>query len=107
MAIISFENTENAFEYKSVKELKKADFLFSSMGHAWLVKLGTKITPWAIRSGLPVQGIIRKTIFSQFVGGETLEETATVAKKLGEYHVQVILDYGVEGGEDGEKGFDH
>ena len=107
MGIISFENTENAFEYKSDKELKKANFLFSSMGHAWLVKLGTKLTPWAIRSGLPVKGIIRNSIFSQFVGGETLEETAAVAKKLGEYHVEVILDYGVEGGEDGEQGFDH
>jgi proline dehydrogenase len=104
---ISFENTENAFAYKTNKELKKADFLFSSMGYPWIIQLGTKLTPWAIRSGLPVKGIIRNTIFSQFVGGETLEETAGVAKKLGEYHVQVILDYGVEGGGDGEKGFDH
>ena len=51
--------------------------------------------------------LIRNTIFSQFVGGETLEETAVVAKKLKEYNVQVILDYGVEGGDEGEKGFDH
>ena len=36
-----------------------------------------------------------------------MEETAIVAKKLGEYNVQVILDYGVEGGEDGEEGFKH
>ncbi|MBS1933030.1 MAG: proline dehydrogenase, partial [Bacteroidetes bacterium] len=80
---ISFDNTENAFEYKSDKELQKADFLFSSMGYGWLVKLGTKLTPWAIRNRLPINGLIRNTIFSQFVGGETLEETASVAKKLG------------------------
>src|SRR6478735_798911 len=104
---ISFDNTENAFEYKSDQELKRAKFLFSSMGYQWLVKWGTKLTPWAIKAGLPIKGIIRKTIFQQFVGGETLQETATVAKHLGEYHVQVILDYGVEGGEDGEAGFDH
>ena len=105
--IISFDNTEFAFEYKSDKQLKKARFLFSSMGKPWLVKLGTRITPWAIKAGLPIKGIIRNTIFSQFVGGETLEETSVVAKKLGEYNVQVILDYGVEGGDDGEHGFDH
>ena len=104
---ISFDNTQNAFEYKSDKELKRARFLFSTMGFSSLVKLGTKVTPWAIRIGLPVKSIIRDTIFSQFVGGETLEETAAVAKKLANYHVQVILDYGVEGGEDGEHGFDH
>jgi len=96
-AVISFDNTQNAFAYKTDKELKKARFLFKSMGYQWLVKLGTRITPWAIRIGLPVKGLIRKTIFKQFVGGETLEETASVAKKLGEYSVQVILDYGVEG----------
>lgn len=104
--VISFENTENAFAYKSDKELKRARFLFRSMSYQWLVKFGTSMTPWAIRVGLPIKGLIRKTIFKQFVGGETLEETATVAKKLGEYGVQVILDYGVEGGND-EAAFDH
>jgi proline dehydrogenase len=106
-SVISFDNTEFAFEHKTDQQLKKARFLFSSMSKPWLVRLGTKFTPWAIRAGLPVKGIIRNTIFSQFVGGETLAETAVVAKKLGEYKVQVILDYGVEGGDDGEQGFDH
>lgn len=104
---ISFDNTEFAFEYKTDKQLKKARFLFSSMSKSWLVKIGTRVTPWAIRVGLPIKGIIRNTIFAQFVGGETLQQTAIVAKKLGEYNVKVILDYGVEGGDDGEKGFDH
>jgi proline dehydrogenase len=103
---VSFENTANAFEYKTNKELKKAEFLFRSMGFSALVKIGTRLTPWMIRSGFPVRSIIRDTIFTQFVGGETLEETAAVARKLGEYRVQVILDYGVEGGEEGEEGFD-
>ncbi len=104
--VISFDNTEFAFDYKSNEQLKKARFLFSSMGNAWLVKIGTRLAPWSIKAGLPVKGIIRNTIFAQFVGGETLEQTAEVAKKLGEYNVKVILDYGVEGGDDGEKGFD-
>ena len=105
--VISFDNTEFAFEYKTNKQLKKARFLFSMMGKPWLVKTGTRLAPWSIKAGLPVKGIIRNTIFAQFVGGETLEETAAVAKTLGEYNVQVILDYGVEGGDDGEHGFDH
>ena len=103
---ISFDNTEFAFEYKSDEQLKKARFLFSMMGKPWIVSMGTRLAPWSIKAGLPVKGIIRSTIFSQFVGGETLEQTAAVAKKLGEYNVQVILDYGVEGKE-GEENFDH
>jgi len=106
-SLVSFDNTINAFEYKSDAELKKARFLFRSMGKAFLVKWGIRLTPWAIRAKLPIKGIIRNTIFYQFVGGETLEQTASIARKLATYHVQAILDYGVEGGEDGESGFDH
>ena len=104
---ISFENTEIAFAHKNTGELKKAHFLFSSMGKPWLVNLGLKLTPTAIKWHIPfTDKIIRKTIFQQFVGGETLEETARVADKLERYNVQVILDYGVEGKE-GEENFEH
>ena len=103
---ISFENTAIAFAHKSGKELTEAKWLFTMMGTPLLVKLGTRLTPWAIDAGLPVKGIIRKTIFKQFVGGETLEETTAAAQKLAQSHVQVILDYGVEGKE-GEEAFEH
>ncbi|MCK9404338.1 MAG: proline dehydrogenase family protein [Chitinophagaceae bacterium] len=102
---ISFDNTENAFAYKTSKELKEAKFLFNTMGFPWFVQIGTRLTPFVMRTGLPVHGIIRKTIFKQFVGGETLEETAEVGAILGKYGVQVILDYGVEGKE-GEDNYD-
>ena len=105
--VISFDDTKIAFAYKTDTELKKARFLFSSMGKPWLVKLGIQCTPAAVKWNLPfVKNIIRSTIFKQFVGGETLEQNATVADKLEQYGVQVILDYGVEGKE-GEENFDH
>lgn len=102
---ISFDNNENAFAYKSDKELKMARFLFSSMGFQWVVNLGVRLTPFAMKTGLPVRGLIRKTIFKQFVGGETLEETAAVGDTLSNFGVDVILDYGVEGKE-GEANFE-
>ena len=106
--MISFDNTEYAFAYKTDQELKKANFLFTTMGKPWLVNLGLNFMPAAIKFHIPfTKKVIRSTIFGQFVGGETLEETAAVAKKLGAYNVEVILDYGVEGGDEGEAGFDH
>ncbi|MEO7294161.1 MAG: proline dehydrogenase family protein [Ginsengibacter sp.] len=104
--MISFDNTESAFAYKTNKELKKANFLFSAMDMGWLVKVGTRFTPWAMKLHLPINGLLRNTIFKQFVGGESLQETARVADKLSQYNVQVILDYGVEGKE-GEENFDN
>jgi proline dehydrogenase len=106
MNILSFDNTQIAFASKSDADLAKANFLFSCMNIPLLVKWGTRIAPWAIKVGLPVKGIIRATIFKQFVGGETLEETADLVQHLASYNVQVILDYGAEGGEEGEKAFD-
>ena len=102
---ISFENTQNAFAYKSTKALKSAMLLFGFMGYPKLVQLGTRIVPALLKAGLPIKGIIRNTIFKQFVGGETLAETIPVAQMLAGHNVDVILDYGVEGKE-GEENFD-
>lgn len=104
--VLSFDNTELAFQYKSDKDLKKAKFLYSLMGKPWIVKMGVKLAPWSLNVGLPVKGLIRNTIFRQFVGGETLEQIAPVAQLLAKYNVQIILDYGVEGKE-GEENFDN
>lgn len=102
---LSFENTEIAFAHLSDQELKSARFLFKSMSYPWLVQMGSRLTPFIMKTGLPVHGLIKKTIFKQFVGGETLEETAQVGKNLSQFGVKVILDYGVEGKE-GEAEFD-
>jgi proline dehydrogenase len=102
---ISFENTQNAFAYKSTKALKSAKLLFGFMGYSKLVQLGTRLVPVLLKAGLPIKGIIRNTIFKQFVGGETLAETIPVAQMLAKHNVDVILDYGVEGKE-GEESFD-
>lgn len=95
---LSFENTENAFAYKDDGALRRAHLLFQAMSHPLLVSWGTRLTSWAMKAGLPIGQLLRSTLFPQFVGGETLEATAPVAAMLGEHGVQVILDYGVEGG---------
>ncbi len=103
---ISFDNTKTAFASKTDKQLKNARFIFESMAKYWLVKLGLWFTPIGLKIGLPIKGLIKKTIFNQFVGGETLEKTSATVENLAKFNVKVILDYGVEGKE-GEANFDH
>ncbi|MCY7422072.1 MAG: proline dehydrogenase family protein [Chitinophagaceae bacterium] len=103
---ISFDNTENAFASKTNKQLKMARFLFKTMDNPVLIQLGVRLSPLAIKLGLPVKGLMRKTIFQQFVGGESLLETANVGEVLNKYGVKVILDYGVEG-KQGEESYEH
>lgn len=102
---LSFDNTEIAFKYRNDKELKRANFLFSSMSSPFLSKTGMKLTQLAMSWNLPVKSMVKKTIFSQFCGGETIEEAARTSDILGQYGVDVALDYSVEGKEE-EADFD-
>lgn len=95
--MISFDNTEIAFKYKSTKDLKRAYTMFKLVGKAWLVRFGKWITPWAFKLRLPIQGIIRTTIFRQFCGGESIDDCDETIKTLMDYRVGTILDYSVEG----------
>jgi len=99
---ISFENTEKAFIAKGNQELKHSLWLFTLMGKPALVKLFSKLIVFAIKIGLPVRSPIKATIFKQFCGGESIEESADVVKKLSKSHIGSILDYSVEGKESDE-----
>ena len=102
----NFDNTGIAFQYRNTPDLRSAAFLFSSMGSPMLTKIGTSLTNFALKAGLPIKGLIKRTIFRQFCGGETMEEAAQTASAIGRYGVGVILDYSVEGKE-AEADFNH
>ncbi len=98
-SILSFEDTSVAFSGKSNKELKGEYRLFKLMNNASLVSFGGKAAHWALNNRLPVTWLIKKTIYEQFCGGETIDETKHVAERLAKFNVDAILDYGVEGKE--------
>jgi proline dehydrogenase len=102
---ISFEDTAVAFEYKSDAELSKANFIFSLVNHPWVSGAATSATKLALKLHLPIEGIIKKTVFFHFCGGESIETSHPATEKLAQYGVQTILDYSVEG-EKSEAGFD-
>ena len=102
---VSFDDTEIAFSYKSTSELRKANFIFSLVNHPWISAMATGSLKLAFNIGLPIKGIVKKTAFEHFCGGETIEESEKVLQKLGAYGVGTILDYSVEG-EKSETGFD-
>lgn len=102
---ISFEDTAVAFSYKGDAGLRKANFIFSLVNHPWISFLATGLIKLAFKVGFPVEGIIKKTAFDHFCGGESIEKSEGVIRLLGKYHVGTILDYSVEG-EKSEAGFD-
>ncbi len=100
--MISFENTAIAFKSKSDYDLKRSYLLFKTLAHNSLVKLGGSFTQSAIKMHIPVNWIVKPTIYKQFVGGETIEECGPTVRDLEKYNVKAILDYSVEGKESEE-----
>lgn len=95
--MISFDNTEIAFKSKSNKDLKRAYWLFKAVGSKAFVKFGKWATNIAFKLRLPIKGLIKKTIFHQFCGGESVEGSIATSNALGEHNVKTILDYSIEG----------
>ena len=92
-----FNNTKNAFELKSNLELERAYILFKMIANPSFVKFGTKLTNVALKFKLPVEGIIRKTIFDQFCGGVSETDCLKVVDLMYTKGVSSVLDYSVEG----------
>lgn len=94
---MDFNNTQIAFAYKSDAELKKARFLFGSLNIPGSVLFGKLALKIVSALNLPVQSMIKKTIFSHFCGGENLENCVLSVHNLSAFGIKSILDLSIEG----------
>ena len=99
-----FNNTQVAFALKSDTELDRAYFLFKMIASEPLVRIGTAVTNFALKAHLPVEGLIRASVFDHFCGGVNEEDCLTVVDKMHtKGKVSSVLDYSVEGKEEEEQ----
>jgi proline dehydrogenase len=98
-----FNNTKIAFSLKSDSELERGYFLFRLIKSEPLVKIGTAVTKFALKSSLPVEGLIRATVFDHFCGGVSESDCMPIIDKMMSKNVHSVLDYSVEGKEDEEQ----
>jgi proline dehydrogenase len=101
-----FDNTETAFKLKSDANLERAYFLFKMISKEPLVRIGTAVTKFALNVNLPVEGLIRSTVFDHFCGGVNEKDCMPVVDSLESAQVYSVLDYSVEGKEQ-ENQFDN
>lgn len=94
-----FNNTKVAFQLKNDSELERAYFLFKMISHQPLVRIGTAATNFALKTNLPVEGLIRATVFDHFCGGINEEDCLPVIDKMYSKGISSVLDYSVEGKE--------
>src|SRR5690242_2222245 len=104
-SLVSFDNTEIAFAGKSNADLNRAYWLFKLLHYNWLVKISPPFVHFALWAKLPVKGLIKKTVFHHFCGGETIQDCRNTIAELAQYRIGTILDYSAEGKET-EESFD-
>ncbi|MCF8301699.1 MAG: proline dehydrogenase family protein [Bacteroidales bacterium] len=101
--MLSFDNTEIAFKSKSDADLQRAYTLFKAISKNKLVRTGNSLAKAALKMNLPMNWIVKPTLYRQFVGGETIDQCIPVVRELEKYNVKAVLDYSVEGSEDPDK----
>jgi proline dehydrogenase len=101
-----FDNTVVAFSLKSDSQLERAYFLFKMIQIEPMVKIGSAVTNFALKAHLPIEGLIKSTVFDHFCGGVSEEDCLPVIEKMySQGNVYSVLDYSLEG-KDEEASFD-
>jgi len=94
--MLDFNNTQRAYAYKSNRDLRMAYALFSAMNSNFLMKSVKSASDVAVRLGIPLNWVLKPTLYRQFVGGETIDECKEVVKRLYNSGIESILDYSAE-----------
>lgn len=93
-----FNNTQIAFADKTDSQLKKAFWMFKAIEQPMITSIGISALNFTVKNDFPfVTDIVKKTLFEQFCGGETHEESMKVVKQMFKHHVGSIFDYAIEG----------
>ena len=91
--MIDLNNLKIAFADKSSTDLNRAYFLFKGMSNPLFSKLLSGLSKLALNLHLPIKPIIKATVYKQFCGGETIEQSQVTIDKLWESKIGTILDF--------------
>ena len=103
--MVRFEDTKTAYILKSDQELRKAYLLFRLFSKQLLVRLGGKFVLFLLRLRIPINGIIKNTVYQQFCAGATEKESIQLVDLLADLNVKSYMHYAAEG-QRTEKGMD-
>jgi proline dehydrogenase len=95
--MLTFDNTEISFSFKSNADLNRSYWLFKIVSSNTFVNVGEKLVNLALKLHIPISWFIKPTIFKQFCGGESIAECERVINELASFKIGTILDYSVEG----------
>ena len=94
-----FNDLKVAFEDKSDRDLNRAYILFKTISNPLISKTLTLCLRIGIWMRLPIQSIIKATVYKHFCGGTTIKNSEKIIDKLWMSNIGTILDFSAEGKE--------
>ena len=102
--MVSFNNSQTAYTDKNNKYLLRAYFLFRTINSPFVVKILKFLIRLAIKLHIPIEGVIKNTVYKHFCGGTSIKNCELTINNLAKSNIGTILDYSAEGKES-EAGF--
>ncbi|MBE51290.1 MAG: proline dehydrogenase [Flavobacteriales bacterium] len=97
-----FKNTEIAFKNKSTQDLNRAYLLFKAINNKILSFVSINLLKLSLYFNIPIDFIIKNTVFKQFCGGISINDCQNTIHKLAKSNIGTILDFSAEGKEKDE-----
>tara|TARA_B100001758_G_C18414898_1_gene618793 strand:- start:3816 stop:4976 length:1161 start_codon:yes stop_codon:yes gene_type:complete len=94
-----FNNIEIAFKDKSDADLNRAYILFKTISNPIISNILTALMKVAMWLHLPINGIIKSTVYKHFCGGTDIINSQATIDKLWKSNIGTILDFSAEGKE--------
>ena len=91
-----FSNTKDAFSIKTDFELLRAHFLFKIIENRFLVKIGAFLINFSLKFYIPINPLIKVTVFNHFCGGVSESDCNPVINKMYNKNVCSVLDFSTE-----------
>lgn len=95
--MLSFDNTEIAFQDKSYKAIRNSYFLFLLVRYKLIVRIGEWFISLSGKLGFTHRWALKPTIFDHFCGGESANDCIPRINSFLQSNIKVVLDYAAEG----------
>lgn len=97
---LDFTDSKNAFSKVSTLKLRKEIFLFKIMNSPLLSKISQRTIKWALKNRLPIDWLLKITVFEHFCGGQSVDDCKKTINRLSDNNITTILDYSKEHGDE-------
>ena len=91
-----FKDTQRAFSHKSNKQLRNELWLMKILFNRVLLKIGSRLILGLNKYGIPIDFLLKPTVFKKFCVGTSIQEALNQAERLSKSGIYSFIHYATE-----------